>query len=64
MRKLAINQLRDNPALSPEVVTQFVDKHRSPIIEGQRPATCRRDRASSINWRRGGASTTNASMIP
>ena len=36
MRKLAINQLRDNPALSPEVVTQFVDKHRSPIIEGQR----------------------------
>ena len=34
-RKLAINRLRERGDLSGELVTQFVDKYRSPIIEGQ-----------------------------
>lgn len=33
-RKLEINRLRENPALGPELVSAFVAKHGSPIIEG------------------------------
>lgn len=34
-RKLAINRLRERADLGPELVLQFVEKYRSPIIEGQ-----------------------------
>lgn len=34
-RKLAINRLRERADLGPELVAQFVERYRSPIIEGQ-----------------------------
>lgn len=34
-RKLAINRLRERTDLSSDLITQFVTKYRSPIIEGQ-----------------------------
>ena len=33
-RKLQINRLREDPSLGPELVSSFVGKHGSPIIEG------------------------------
>ncbi len=47
-RKLAINRLREQPELTHEVVSAFVDKYRSPIIEGQHATFLFRGHADEV----------------